>query len=258
MISYKKFSGLEASQYRSNFNVLQNMDMICETILTCAWSPIVWKNNYAKTENFLCSYFLALDFDTPMEFSLEELNHSLQDHKRIIATTKSHQKVKNGVVCDRFRLVIPWDKPIYSYAAYRHNYELVLKKYPDADKKCLDGARFFFPCNKILYLDRDAIYCWETSEPSQSHTINFNFNSHLNQSPDGKIPPWCLNFINNGAVYNGSRNVKVYAVARELFRQGFSESSVRKLLMRSPIDWQGVGLESIIKSAKGKENGKTS
>lgn len=252
MISYKKFSGYEASIYRSDFSRLSNLSMLAEIILTHAWSPIVWKNNYAKTENFEFSDFLALDFDEPGDETLEDVNRALCDHKRILATTRSHQKVKNGLLCDRYRLIIPWSKRITSYEEYKFNYKLVLKRFPWADNQCSDGARFFFPSEKIVFIDRESPYNWDTSEikidPIITPTLKINF------TPDGKIPSWCLNFLNNGAVYNGSRNLKVYAVARELFRQGFLEADTRRLLMRAPIDWDGVALEAILRNAKEKEN----
>lgn len=247
MISYKKFSGLEASKYRSDFLRLANMNMMAEIILTHCWSPIVWKNNYARTDNFDFSDFLALDFDSPGDETLEEINRNLCDHKRIIATTKSHQKEKNGIICDRFRLIIPWDRRISSYDDYKFNYKKVLERFSWADKQCHDGARFFFPSKQILYIDRESEYVWETSE--HKHTPIHN---SLSTKTDKTIPAWCLNFINNGAVYNGSRNMKIYSVARELFERDFKESQVRNFLMRAPINWDGIGLETILKSAKTK------
>ena len=251
MISYKKFSSYEASKYRSNFSRLSNMGMLAEIILTHCWSPIVWKNNYALTTNFEFSDFLALDFDSPGDETLEEINNNLQDHRRIIATTRNHQKEKKGVICDRFRLIIPWDKRITSIKEYQYNYELVLKKYPWADRSCVDGARFFFPSREIIYIDRESEYTWTTSTQIENTLPISPPNSTI---IDGKIPNWCLNFINHGYVFNGSRNLKILSVARELFRQGFEESSIRRLLLRAPIDWHGVNLEAIIKSAKKKES----
>ena len=250
MISYKKFSGYEASRYRANFLRLSNMNMLPEIILTSAWSPIVWKNDYSLTDNFEFSDFLALDFDEVGEQSLSQINDSLQDHKRIIATTRSHQKEKNGVICDRFRLIIPWSRRITCYKTYRYNYKKVLEKYPWADKACFDGARFFFPSKDIVHIDRDSDYTWDVVNPIEALEPLVE---KIESLVDGKIPQWCLNFINNGAVYCGSRNIKLFAVARELFKQGFSHGDVRRLILKSPIDWQGIELEAILNSAKKKE-----
>jgi len=247
VISYKKFSGYEASQYRSNFLRLSNFDLFQEIITTHAWSPIIWKNDYARTDNFEFSDFLVLDFDEPGSETLDDINNSLSDHKRIIATTRSHQIEKNGIVCDRFRLIVPWDKRITDYKIYRANYEKVLSKYDWADKSCLDGARFFFPSKKVIYLDRDAEYKWEITE-----TIPILPVEKVEKKIPREIPSWCLNFINNGAIYNGSRNLKVFAVALELFERDFNEAEIRRLLLRAPINWVGVNVEAALKSAKTK------
>lgn len=246
MISYKKFDGYYPFKYRTDFSLLKNMCMFPNIILTDCWSPIVWKNNQAKTENFLYSDFLALDFDQPGEETIETINHSLQDHRRIIATTKSHQVLKKNITCDRYRLIIPFTERITNYSDYRHTYQQALKKYDWADKSCLDGARFFYPSKNIFVIDRESEYSWEVSkQPVTSVTEEI-------KTPTGRIPLWCLDFINHGVVKCESRNMKVFAVARELFFQGFSENDVRRILLRSPIKWDGVSLESTIKSARNK------
>lgn len=232
------------------------MSLLAETITTCAWSPELWHDNVRKKSNFESAHFLVLDFDEPGDESLEEINRTFCDHKRIIGTTRNHMKPKKGLVCERYRLIMPFEKPITSLAGYLATLKKAYERFPWADKACIDAARFYFPCDKILYLDRDSEYCWPVLS-GDNYTTHYSHTLHttqtLNTPPDGNIPNWCLNFINNGAVYNGSRNLKVFSVARELFRQGFSEADTRRLVMRAPIKWEGVNLESIIKSAKEKE-----
>lgn len=247
MISFKKFDGYDSYKYRANFERLTNMNLLQEKILNSAWSPIIWKNNYAKTDNFEASHFLALDFDTPGDETMDEINHSLQDHKRIIATTKSHNIEKNGIICDRFRLIIPFTRPITDYKTYKYTYQRALDRFPWADKSCTDGARFFFPSKQIVYIDRESEYKWDVVEPA----IDPELDQFVKLPPSGKIPGWCLKFINDGVV-GPSRNMKVYGVCYELFYQGFSEADVRRIVLRAKIDWVGVNLEAIIKSAKGK------
>lgn len=253
MISYKKFQGYNGALYRSGFSVLQNMSLLQKVIIECAWSPIVWKNNYAKTDNFISSDFLALDFDEPGEETLNEINNALSDHKRIIATTKSHQKDKNGVTCDRFRLIIPFAERITDYRTYRATYQKALVRFPWADKSCLDGARFFFPSKELLIFDRESEYKWDIIDPAIAF-LDASEPTVFTPGPvNGKIPLWCLRFINDGEVHCNSRNLKVFSVARELFRQGFSESDTRRLILKAPIKWDGVNVEAILKSAKNKE-----
>lgn len=254
LISYKKFVDYEGFRYFDNFLVLKNMRLLAEYMLKYAWSPCIWRDGKREKENFLEAHFLVLDFDQPGEETLEEINHSLQDHKRIIATTRNHQKLKKGVLCDRFRLVIPFDRPLTTLADYEYNMQLALKKWPWVDKSALDGGRFFFPSNKILYFDNSAIYSWETSTTPTSYLDTLTtLKTKINMNVNGKIPDWCLGFINNGWLgRDGSRHVRVYAVAFELFKQGFVEDDVVRLIRRAPIDWQGVNWRASVENARRK------
>ena len=172
----------------------------------------------------------------------------MQDHKGIIATTRNHRKEKNGVICDRFRLVIPFDKPITDLETYKYNMRLALDRWPWIDKNALDGARFFFPSNKVIYLDSKAIYSWETKPIEPCRNENFYV-----KKIDGKIPLWCLNFINDGTLCrNNSRHLTVYAVAYALFEQGFSTGQIYRLITRAPINWRGVSWEASVADARKK------
>lgn len=250
MISYKKFNGYDAFKYASGFSILNNGDMLERIVLKCVWSSIVWKDNVRKSDNFLLSKFLVLDFDSVGDETMEGINDSLKDFKRIIATTKSHQKDKGGVTCDRYRLIIPFTTPITSLDVYRYNYSLALKKYWWADPACKDGARFFFPSKEIVYLDREGEYTWDVVDLPCASTASVN---HTFTRPEikRKIPSWYLAFINDGVLdKNNSRNTTLYKMAADLFRLGFTESEIRQLALRAPIKWEGVSLESAIKSAK--------
>lgn len=222
------------------------MSLIRDYILNYVWSPCVWKDGQRKKENFLSAHFLALDFDTPGDETLEEINHALQDHKRIIATTRNHQKEKNGITCDRFRLILPFDKPITNLEHYEQNMRCAVKKYPWVDRNALDGARYFFPSNKIVYFDDESEYAWETQAFVENEIIK------TCSKPTGKIPGWCLAFINDGVRPNDSRNMRVFSVAYELFVQGFCRDDVVRLIRSSPIDWHGVNWQGCIRDAEMK------
>lgn len=248
MISYKEFKTYEGFRYRDNFSRLSNMDLLAKTITSCCWSPIVWKNNNRLSSEFFRSDFLVLDFDDEGPETLEEVNHSLRDHKRIIATTKSHGVEKNGLVCDRYRLIIPFEQTISSYDIYKATYIKALKQFYWADQACHDGARFFFPCREVRYIDRDHDkYCW----PVEPLSVQVPY---IRPPVTGRIPGWCLRFLNDGEMppSRPSRNLMVFSVATEMFRQGFDERFIRSAVLMAPIKWSGVSLESILKSAKKK------
>lgn len=247
-VSYKKFVGFEGSQYSTGFSELRNMSMLAEIVTTCVWSPIVWEQGARNSKHFAHASFMVLDFDEPGDESMADVNNALSDHKRIIALTKSHMKQKNGVICERYRLVIPFNNVITDLNLYKHNMDCALKKYPWADQACKDGARFFYPCSKIVYVDRMAEYSWDTLK-----LVPPSIGSKSPILSGKEIPLWCLNFLNYGSLCkNKSRNLTVYAVCFELFSRGYSEVKVEEVVKRAPIDWHGVNLSAALKDSKGK------
>ena len=117
---------------------------ICRTI----WSPIKYREGIRLESHFLGAMVCALDFDGP-DTPLSWARETFKDYDVIIGTTKSHQKQKNGIVCDRYRVLLWFKEPITELALYKHNMVLLINKH-GADKSCKDGARFFFPCVEIV------------------------------------------------------------------------------------------------------------
>jgi hypothetical protein len=112
------------------------------------WSPIKFKEGIRKESHYLVSIVAALDFDGP-ETPLSWAQETFRDYDATIGTTKSHQKEKNGITCDRYRVLLWFKEAIYDAATYKHNMGLLINKYR-ADKACKDAARFFFPCVDIV------------------------------------------------------------------------------------------------------------
>lgn len=117
------------------------------------WSPCIWKDGIRHQSNFIRADYCVLDFDDG-EMSLSQAINTFCDMKCIIGTTKSHQKEKHGIVCDRFRVLLEWEEPITDLRIYRFNMHNFMKNYP-CDKKCKDGGRFFYPCNDIVFYSKE-------------------------------------------------------------------------------------------------------
>jgi len=104
-----------------------------------------FKNGYRKKDNVITSFsLLILDVDggTPLEVA----KIVLSDFTHMIATTKSHQKDKNGVVADRYRILIPME---YTLDLNAEQYQKFMRNVMDdlpieLDVACSDIARFFY------------------------------------------------------------------------------------------------------------------
>ena len=139
-----------ASGYRDGFQAeVATVERLASIVLRCAWAPIVWEGGKCLTSGFLESGWMTLDFDeTP--YTIDQALRDWSDTVHVLGTTKSHQVEKDGKPPkDRFRIIAPWTAPITSAATYRYNMERLVDRY-DADRTCIDAARFFWPCRKIL------------------------------------------------------------------------------------------------------------
>lgn len=109
------------------------------------YSAGAFKDGYRKADNYLNkSNVLILDIDDGV--SIIEAKEIFKKYMNIIATTKSHQKDKNGIKCDRFRVIIPTQTDItLDKKEYSKMMEEVYKDFPFVDKVCKDASRFYFP-----------------------------------------------------------------------------------------------------------------
>jgi hypothetical protein len=117
---------------------------IIQAVRYC-WCPVVFAKPHRRKDNFLFADWIALDFDSGP--SLAEITKAFATTKCVIGTTKSHQKPKSGnPPCDRFRAVIKLKDRCENMLDYEHTLRVLSKRY-DADKKAVDAARYFRPCN---------------------------------------------------------------------------------------------------------------
>jgi len=97
---------------------------------------------------------IAFDIDDGM--TIEEAKETLQDYTYILYTTKSHQKEKNGIVCDRFRIVMPTEKMYYvtpdQHKIMYENIEQILGIHSN-DTQTRNVSRLFYtnPNAEIIY-----------------------------------------------------------------------------------------------------------
>jgi len=130
---YKKqfFKSLEdvANLLRSNFRCI---------------SAGFFESGEAKNDNWLGQCFLILDVDDGL--TLEEAKKRFSGYECVIATTRNHQKEKNGEVCDRFRVLLPTAEPIEcDKETYTEAMSYLLSnEFSFADKACKDVSRIFF------------------------------------------------------------------------------------------------------------------
>lgn len=211
-------------------------------ITSHAWSPIVWNNGHRLEANFLFSDFCALDFDDgrmTIDMAREMLIKG--DYAGIIGTTKSHQKEKGGLTCDRFRIVIPWAGRISDVGAYKQNMKRLTEHLP-ADRAAKDAARFFWPCSEIVFYRPGGKMAWLPYTAPRPRTLPSK------QAQEAMfMSPGFYSKIKSAAI-EGNRNDLAYWATKRMKEAGFRQVDVENIL-GSYISLDAIELNRTISSA---------
>jgi Protein of unknown function (DUF3987) len=104
-----------------------------------------FKDNHRNKENYLGSQDVVI-FDIDGGMSLNIAKAFFSQWKCIIATTKSHQKDKNGIICDRYRVIllpnVKLELDSERYSEFMKN--IINKLSIPADMSCTDSSRFYY------------------------------------------------------------------------------------------------------------------
>jgi hypothetical protein len=218
-----------------------------DTITSHCWSPVVFRNGVRKSSNFFLSSLVALDFDSP-EYTLRDALNDWCDTIHVIGTTVSHQKDKNGITCDRFRIVSVWDKPIIKASNYKPNMNKLIESNMafHADKSCVDLGRYFLPCKAIVSINAEGykIQTKEYEEIIYEDTVE----------EIGDLSQFAVDYLHT-KFPEGKRNTNTWRFAKDLFKAGYNQNDVIKIIINAPtykgvIDEYIKEIVSTVKSAR--------
>lgn len=235
IVSYKPESvfGLSENQVFYGFNCrFVDVSTLAQVMLFYAWSPIVFRGGYRAQKSFIEASWCGLDFDNG-EMSLEDAKKRFCDMIHVIGTTKSHRRPKNGVVADRFRVVLLFEEKITDIKTYRWNMRKLLEEYPEADETCKDGARFFWPCTKIVQVEKEGfkrevdkdVPDWFMREPTADEVRS--------QMKTRALPRWVIARLSR-PIEKGKRNITVYKIAKDMTRYGILKEDIVHAILSSP------------------------
>lgn len=159
-------SNNQATDYKPYNTSLENFANVLKS--NGRYSPFIYNENYRKETNTILNKTncIMLDFDDGI--TLEKAKKLFDTYNAIIATTKSHQKEKNGIICDRFRVILPTDYfEDISIDDYKQMMSLLILRY-GSDNATKDVARYYY-----AYLE---------SEIFINYGVNFDIKLLLKQS----------------------------------------------------------------------------
>lgn len=210
----------------------ENIHVLAKWLCGIAWAPAVFQNGYRKKANFLYADFIALDFDNGELSLADAVQNVFCDMTHIIGTTKSHRVTKNGVSCDRYRIILKLKERISSLKDYEYSLKQYAKPYLDyIDYGCLEAARYYQPCKEIVSIEADGylVDCKKAPE---------NYGKFNNRKTEvyGKalvIPPKARQILRTKLYNVGNRNSELFRCACLMLRAGFDGQDVEDLIHSS-------------------------
>lgn len=209
------------------------------------YSPFQYDNNYRKeiNSNLEKCNCIMLDFDDGL--SLDEAKIIFSEYKNIIATTRSHQKEKNGNICDRFRVILPTNRAFTDITIdeYKMMMKLLIMRF-GSDEATKDISRLYFSYeqsqieinNKGFLFDIDILlrqakyYFEKTKEIKEKEKevkksgVNLNIIQNTSNNVEGK--DWFYKFSHTEQLLNyfefsqrwgaGGRNKFLYGCAKHM------------------------------------------
>lgn len=210
---------------------VKDLKELSNVITMKGYSLGTFQNNHRTNENFQGSHFVGLDFDGGM--TLEEAKIAFKDYQHIIATTRNHQNEKNGIVCDRFRVILKADEFINNQYDYKSTVLELMKQYPNADTACSDAARFFYESKEVQSFNSSG-----KSIPVIKYKKPELVKTKIDEFLKGEVSKSTLEFISFGAK-SGVWNERLFKAAIDLHEQGYSKEEAIELLTKATIGFDG-------------------
>jgi hypothetical protein len=197
----------------------QNLDELAGAIMVSNWSPARF-NGRRTIKDALELSLLVFDVDDGCVLPVAKT--IFKEYQYIIATTKSHQREKNGKVCDRFRVILPLSSPITNDEDYKATFEYYRNKFPFVDQTCKDISRFFYPCT-AEFSHINEIGAKVSPQKAIQPVINLvrAGNDGRELSRRGQLFNSTLNFLMEGAEPGHRHNALVKAVMN-MREQGYA------------------------------------
>lgn len=128
------------------------VDDLAAAISTVDWAPALFSERKRTIGSLLRLNLLVLDVDSGCQ--LNDALEKFSGYKHIIATSRNHQKEKNNVTCDRFRVILFLSDTIDNDRDFKATWTRASKFWPFIDAACKDSSRFFYASPGVISINR--------------------------------------------------------------------------------------------------------
>lgn len=155
-------------------------------------------------------------------------SHALfKNYKHVIVTTKNHQKWKDTKPpCDRFRVILFLQEPIYDSGTYLATWHTLYKTFPFIDSSCKDAGRYWFRSQNIISINQHGDLVRPSSAVEKAKLPPL---LSLNGS-NGVLARSTTKIIKEGVSEEGSRNISIFKAALDCRQQGYSYDETVSML----------------------------
>lgn len=119
---------------------IQDENDLVDRICNNAWSPSVFRE-FRRNDDFMSTDFVVLDIDGGLTLADAEKRCDELKFCYLMLPTPSYTDE-----LQKYRIIIPLLEPITNRETFDSTLNWFLDKFPEADQKCKDYARFFFGC----------------------------------------------------------------------------------------------------------------
>lgn len=198
---------------------VKSIGELAELILKQPYSLGTFKDDHRTKDNFIQTKAIGLDFDSGV--TLWEATELFKDYMHIIAPSRNHQVEKNGIVEDRFRVILFLSSPITDNETFEATWYSLATKFPKLDKACKDSSRFFYPSKYIHSSSRDGNKVDPVAPKPKIEPVEKTVEINVDLTK-GELGRRTLNFLLKGST-KGQRHNDLYAAARDAHQQGYSQ-----------------------------------
>ncbi len=179
-------------------------------------STSVFQNGKRNITSFEFADCIGLDIDNDKDgtpsISLDQAKRIFAQFKHAILSTRSHLVEKNGVIAERFRVILFPETAITSSNDFYCTWFWLKDQFPWIDNQCKDPSRFWFQHKEVLSVNEDGKLITPIRYTAPEKPMKDG--RAVLPGERGELSKQVLQFLEFG-VQAGSRNGTVYKVARE-------------------------------------------